>query len=120
MRNFVDVFWSFRSPYSYLVTPDLMRLREDYDLDVRFRPVLPIAVRSKETLFTGDKNRVKYIIMDSIRRAECLGMSMGLPSPDPIVQDMETFEVAAEQPSCGWPPPRMPLAWCHRDRASSF
>jgi 2-hydroxychromene-2-carboxylate isomerase len=25
-------------------------------------------------------------------------MSIGLPSPDPIVQNMETFEVAAEQP----------------------
>ena len=98
MRSFIDVFWSFRSPYSYLATPDLLRLREDYDLDVRFRPVLPIAVRSKETLFTGDQSRVKYIIMDSIRRAECLGMSIGLPSPDPIVQDMGTFEVAAEQP----------------------
>ncbi len=98
MRSFIDVFWSFRSPYSYLATPDLLRLREDYDLDVRFRPVLPIAVRSKATLFTADQSRVKYIIMDAIRRAECLGMSIGLPSPDPIVQDMETFEVAAEQP----------------------
>lgn len=98
MRSFIDVFWSFRSPYSYLATPDLLRLREDYDLDVRFRPVLPIAVRSKATLFTADQSRVKYIIMDAIRRAECLGMSIGLPSPDPIVQDMGTFEVAAEQP----------------------
>ena len=98
MRSFIDVFWSFRSPYSYLATPDLLRLREDYDLDVRFRPVLPIAVRSKATLFTADQSRVKYIIMDSIRRAEYLGMSIGHPSPDPIVQDMGTFEVAAEQP----------------------
>ena len=58
MRYFVDVVWSFRSPYSYLVPPDLLRLRDDDVLEVRFRPVLPIAVRSKETLFTGDKNRV--------------------------------------------------------------
>jgi 2-hydroxychromene-2-carboxylate isomerase len=98
MSGSIDVFWSFRSPYSYLATPDLLRLRDDFDVEVRLRPVLPIAVRSKETLFTGDKNRVRYIIMDSMRRAEYLGMKIGLPSPDPIVQNMETFEVAAEQP----------------------
>jgi 2-hydroxychromene-2-carboxylate isomerase len=98
MNAFVDVFWSFRSPYSYLVTPDLLRLRGDYDIEVRLRPVLPIAVRSKETLFTRDKSRVRYIIIDSMRRAELLGMKIGFPSPDPIVQNMETFEVAPEQP----------------------
>jgi len=94
----VDVFWSFRSPYSYLVTPDLLRLRGDYEVVVRLRPVLPIAVRGKEALFTGDKRRVHYILIDAVRRAEFLGMKMGFPSPDPIVQDMETFEVAEEQP----------------------
>jgi 2-hydroxychromene-2-carboxylate isomerase len=94
----VDVFWSFRSPYSYLVTPDLIRLREDFDVDVHLRPVLPIAVRAKETLFTGDKRRVQYIINDAARRAEFLGMKYGFPSPDPIVQDMKTFEVAEKQP----------------------
>jgi hypothetical protein len=30
MTEPVDVYWSFRSPYSYLVTPDLLRLRADY------------------------------------------------------------------------------------------
>ena len=32
MSETVDVFWSFRSPYSYLVTPDLLKLRADYDV----------------------------------------------------------------------------------------
>ena len=32
MTETVDVFWSFRSPYSYLVTPDLLKLRDDYDV----------------------------------------------------------------------------------------
>jgi len=94
----VDVFWSFRSPYSYLVTPDLLRLRDDFEVQVHFRPVLPIAVRSKATLFTGDKRRVQYILIDSRRRAEFLGMKIARPNPDPVVQDFETFEVAAEQP----------------------
>lgn len=98
MTHSIDVFWSFRSPYSYLATPDLLRLREDFDLEVHLRPVLPIAVRTKETLFTGDQRRVRYLMLDMVRRAQFLGMAFAAPSPDPIVQDMATFEVADEQP----------------------
>jgi len=98
MSEIVDVFWSFRSPYSYLVTPDLLRLREDYDVEVKFRPVLPIAVRAKEALFTDGPQKLNYIILDVLRRAEFLGMPIGLPSPDPIVQDLETLKIADEQP----------------------
>lgn len=98
MTHNVDVFWSFRSPYSYLATPDLMRLRDDFDIQLNFRPVLPIAIRSKESLFTSDQRRVRYIIIDALRRAQFLGMKMSIPSPDPIVQDMETFEVSDDQP----------------------
>ncbi|MEL6569104.1 MAG: DsbA family protein [Pseudomonadota bacterium] len=98
MTHTIDVFWSFRSPYSYLATPELLKLRDDYDAEVRFRPVLPIAVRTKESLFTGDQRRVRYLLIDMVRRAEFLGMKFGAPSPDPIVQDMATFEVAEEQP----------------------
>ena len=65
---------------------------------VRFRPVLPIAVRAKDALFTDDPRRVRYIMLDMVRRAEFLRMPFGRPSPDPVVQDLETFEVSAEQP----------------------
>lgn len=98
MDNIIDVYFSFRSPYSYLATPDLFKLRDDYDITLKLRPVLPIAIRSKDTLFTGNKNRVHYIIRDVFRRAEFLGMKMSFPSPDPIVQNMETFEVSEDQP----------------------
>ena len=98
MSEVIDVFWSFRSPYSYLVVPDLLRLREDYDVEVRFRPVLPIAVRAKETLFTDGPQKVNYIVLDVMRRAAFLGLPLGRPSPDPIVQDMETLQIAEEQP----------------------
>lgn len=98
MSDVVDVFWSFRSPYCYLVTPDLLRLRDDYDIQVRLRPVLPIAIRTKTTLFADDPKPVRYIITDAFRRAEFLGMTIVAPSPDPIVQNLETFQVADEQP----------------------
>lgn len=98
MSHVIDVYWSFRSPYSYFVTRDLVQLREDFDVEIALRPVLPIAVRTKETLFTGDRRRINYIIIDAFRRAEFLGMPFARPSPDPIVQDMTTFEVAEHQP----------------------
>ena len=98
MTHTIDVYWSFRSPYSYLATPDLVRLREDYEVDVHLRPVLPIAIRTKDTLFAKDRKPAQYIIMDAFRRADFLGRKLGFPSPDPIVQNMETFEVSEEQP----------------------
>ncbi|QLC22277.1 2-hydroxychromene-2-carboxylate isomerase [Parasphingopyxis sp. CP4] len=99
MSETIDVFWSFRSPYSYLVTPDLLKLRADYDVAVVLRPVLPIALRAKQSIFdASDKKRPQYIVMDSMRRAQFLGLPFTWPQPDPVVQDMATFEVPEEQP----------------------
>ena len=99
MRNSIDVYWSFRSPYSYLATPDMLRLREDFDVEVNLRVVLPIAVRSKAALFDPSNMKpVRYIIMDSFRRAGFLGLPIAFPRPDPIVQDLTTLQVAKEQP----------------------
>jgi len=99
MSEAIDVYWSFRSPYSYLVTPDLLRLREDFDVAVNLRVVLPTIIREGQTLFDpGNKKPIQYIIMDSARRAEFLGLPLQFPRPDPIVQSIETFELAKEQP----------------------
>lgn len=99
MSHAVDVFWSFRSPYSYLVTADLLRLRDDFDVAVRLCPVLPLAMRAKEVVFDArDKKRPRYIVMDARRRANFLGLPFKWPNPDPVIQNPETFEVAAEQP----------------------
>ena len=94
----IDLFWSFRSPYSYLAMPGTLDVIERYDVDIRFRPVLPLAVRSPDFFNPDNLRKVKYILTDYPRRAELLGMPGGWPSPDPIVQDLETFEIAAEQP----------------------
>lgn len=95
----VDVYWSFRSPYSYLATPDMVKLRDDYAVDVNLRVVYPIAVRAPELLFNPQNaNRTRYIILDWVRRAQFLGMPDVWPSPDPVVQDMTTMEIAEEQP----------------------
>jgi len=41
----VDLFFSFRSPYSYLALPKTLKLIADYDVTVNLRPVYPLAVR---------------------------------------------------------------------------
>jgi 2-hydroxychromene-2-carboxylate isomerase len=93
-----DLFWSFRSPYSYLATRRIVELERRFDVGVRVRVVLPIAVR-----IAGFFDRVNplwppYLMRDSMRIAEYLGIPYAWPQPDPIVQDYGTGKVAAEQP----------------------
>ena len=94
----IDVFWSFRSPYSYLATPRLVALAAEYDLDVHVRPVLPIAVRIPGFFATVNPLWPPYLLRDTMRIAQHLGIDYGWPRPDPIVQDYATRQVAAEQP----------------------
>lgn len=98
MPSIIDVYWSFRSPYSYLATPGMLKLREDYAVEVNLRVVLPIAVRAPGFFNAENAKRGRYIQKDWPRRAEFLGMSHRWPSPDPIVQNLETFEIAKDQP----------------------
>jgi len=98
MKN-VDIFWSFRSPYSYLATPDMLALKKDFAIKTTFRPVFPIAIRDPDILFApASMKKGRYIQLDWERRAEFLGMAHKWPSPDPIVQDLKTLKIAAEQP----------------------
>jgi 2-hydroxychromene-2-carboxylate isomerase len=98
MRLHFDVFWSFRSPYSYLATPRLRALAREYDVDVDVRPVLPIAVRIDDFFKTVNPLWPPYLLNDVVRLAEYLDMKIDWPRPDPIVQDFASREVAAEQP----------------------
>jgi 2-hydroxychromene-2-carboxylate isomerase len=94
----VDVFWSFRSPYSYLATPRLVRLADEYEVDVHVRIVLPIAVRIPGFFDTVNPLWPPYLLRDTMRIAQYEGLPYGWPRPDPIVQDFATRKVAAEQP----------------------
>lgn len=95
----VDVYFSFRSPYSYLATPGMLEIKNCYHVHLNLRPILPVAIRTPETLFSpANIPRTRYIQLDWPRRARFLGMSDRWPSPDPIVQDMTTFKVSEDQP----------------------
>jgi 2-hydroxychromene-2-carboxylate isomerase len=94
----VDLFWSFRSPYSYLALPKTMRLVAEYDVAVEARPVYPLAVRVPDFFKRADPRFARYVAIDSIRVAQREGIPFRFPRPDPIVQNMSTLEVAPEQP----------------------
>ena len=94
----LDLFFSFRSPYSYLATPRLRDLARDYDLDIHVRVVLPLAVRKENFFKTVNPLWPPYLVRDTARIAEYLGLPIRWPRPDPIVQDFQTREVAKDQP----------------------
>ncbi len=94
----VDVFWSFRSPYSYLATPQLVALREQYDLEVVVRPVLPIAVRIDGFFKRVNPLWPPYLARDIYRLGQMQGTPIRWPRPDPIVMDIASGEVPADQP----------------------
>lgn len=93
-----DLFWSFRSPYSYLVTPRLIELEREYDVKANVRPVYPLAVRVPGFFKQVNPMWPPYLLRDCSRIAEMLGMPFAWPSPDPIVMNMATGDVPSEQP----------------------
>ncbi|WFU40984.1 DsbA family protein [Bradyrhizobium sp. CB82] len=94
----VDLFFSFRSPYSYLALPRTLKLVEEYDLAVNLRPVYPLAVRVPGFFKRTNRQFIPYAMLDSSRVAQRENIPFRFPRPDPIVQDKTTLEVAAEQP----------------------
>src|SRR6185295_15359273 len=82
-----DLYWSFRSPYSYLVTPRLAALERDYDVTCNVRPVHPIAVRSPEFFDASDPLWFSYFMRDVFRSAQYVGLPLRWPTPDPVARD---------------------------------
>ena len=95
----IDVFWSFRSPRSYLATGRLRQWQDRYQLDVNFRPVYPIAIRTPDFFHRLDPLWFSYFITDVFRVAEFLDLPFVWPNPDPVQQyadedgKMQTHEV---------------------------
>ena len=94
----VDLFFSFRSPYSYLALPKTLQLVADYDAIVNLRPVYPLAVRVPGFFKRANPQFARYVVLDSSRVAKHDNIPFRFPRPDPIVQDMTTLDVAENQP----------------------
>ncbi len=93
-----DLFWSFRSPYSYLVVPRLIEFEREYDVKANVRPVYPIAVRIAGFFKNANPMWGPYIVRDSARTAQMIGLPFAWPSPDPVQMNVGTGEVPKEQP----------------------
>jgi 2-hydroxychromene-2-carboxylate isomerase len=93
-----DLYWSFRSPYSWLAIGRYRGLTEAYDLAIDLKPVYPLAIRQPDFFERNHPNWLGYTVRDVARLSQFLGVPMAPPRPDPIVQDMATRRIAPEQP----------------------
>jgi len=94
----VDVIWSMRSPYSYLVLQRLVWLNSNYNVDLTVRVVLPIAVRSTKggSGKAGGVFGIWYKLTDTLYDANRSGEFHGVPfkwaTPDPIWQTIHPIK----------------------------
>ena len=94
-----DLFWSMRSPYSYLALDRILEIQRNYDVEVNLRVVYPIAIRDPDFFkVRASKHYRPYLLLDSTRLAECYSIPFRRPTPDPVVQDLATSEISNEQP----------------------
>ena len=96
----IDLYFSYRSPYSYLILPRMLKLKEKYDIEINFKVVYPIAIRMPEW-FEG-KNFFTFFffkMIDMRRQAKKLGIPFTTKlKPDPIRQNVMTGKISSHQP----------------------
>ncbi len=93
-----QLYFSFRSPYSYLVMPRLMQLERAFDVCCEVHPVYPLAIRTPEFFEGRHPLWFSYFARDIHREAEFVGMPFRWANPDPVVMNPFTREISAEQP----------------------
>ena len=69
----LELFFSFRSPYSYLALDRIYRLSRHYGLKLQIRPVLPMVMRG----LAVPKAKRLYIVLDSKREADQAAVPFG-------------------------------------------
>ena len=98
MDLIVELYWSFRSPYSYLILPRIKELCETYCVTIAMRIVHPAAIRNPAYFERMDPLARAYHFKDSARVAEFYGLGYRRPVPDPIHKDATPQSVAFDQP----------------------
>jgi 2-hydroxychromene-2-carboxylate isomerase len=114
-----ELYWSLRSPYSYLVLPRILELMRDYDVSADLRIVQPAAIRNPDYFRTMNALARPYFYLDCARLAAFHGMTLQRPVPDPIVQDLQTLAIADVQPYI-FRLSRLALAAVERGRGFEF
>ena len=98
MTRQIDLYWSFRSPYSYLAVKPTLALRAQWDVDINVKIVLPLALRQPEFFDSRGPEWMGYLFRDIMRIAEISEQTMSMPQPDPVITDPATGTFATEQP----------------------
>lgn len=92
----VEMFFSIRSPYSYLGLEKAAQLCHHYGLNLVVRPVLPMVMRGLKVPLA----KKMYIFLDARREAEKAGIPFGFVA-DPLGEGVEAcyqlFSLAHEQ-----------------------
>ncbi len=109
----VDVYYSMRSPYSYLILQRITYLNSNYNVDVNVKVIFPVAVRTPG-MFSGGSGGTEeghakggrwYKWADTLHDTARVGKYQGIPyrfaEPDPVVQNHWPFE----NPYSGFIPP---------------
>lgn len=96
----LELFFSYRSPYSYLALPRALRIAESFGLELRLRPVLPMVMRG----LAVPPDKLRYIVLDANRCARRAGIPFGLIG-DPVGKAAErcialTFFAEREGRAC--------------------
>jgi 2-hydroxychromene-2-carboxylate isomerase len=69
----LDLFYSFRSPYSQLCLRRVFEVADAFGLELVLRPVLPMIMRNMPV----PPRKIRYIVRDAMREAEFHGVPFG-------------------------------------------
>ena len=98
MSTSIDLYWSFRSPYSYLATKPTLALAREWDVDINVKIVMPLAIRQPDFFESRGPEWMGYLFRDIVRLAQMSGQVIAMPQPDPIVTDPDTGKFSKDQP----------------------
>jgi len=98
MSTNIDLYWSFRSPYSYLAVKPALALRREWDVEINVKIVLPLALRQPEFFESRGPEWMGYLFRDIVRIAEMTNQTLSMPQPDPVITDPATGTFAKKQP----------------------
>ena len=89
----VDLYFSFRSPWSYFGAMQMYDLQQEYALRVNLLTVNPIYIRYNDFFDKAHEKWRPYFLTDLLRYSEYRGLPIGIPRPDPI-----NVELPADDP----------------------
>ncbi|PHR56272.1 MAG: disulfide bond formation protein DsbA [Robiginitomaculum sp.] len=98
MTPIIDLYWSFRSPYSYLALKPTIALLNAWDVDIHIKIVLPLALRQPSFFDSRGPEWMGYLMRDVFRLAQMSNQTIASPNPDPVIMDVSTGTFAKEQP----------------------